>query len=328
MPPSPRPPRPASPADGANALADFIASRARGEREGLFGPGSITWKVARETVLLAGGPRALLLQLAHPSVLSGVLQHSQVATDPLGRSVRTFEAMYTLTFGDLDSALKVVRTVWKRHQSVRGNVVTTTRSPLAGSAYHATDPKLLAWVWATLHDTMARMFQTFVRPLTAEEREQLYEEGKLVQMAFGSPEADVPPTLGDFEAYVKSVIDGPELDVPAEAREQWELLVRQPPSHGLVGALMLPRGRAVKLLLDGSPVRLLAPAAARLLAAGTLPPRLREAYGFRWSRSDAALFRVFVEGVRASVAVTPKHLRYHAAYRRAMERVTARAAVG
>jgi uncharacterized protein (DUF2236 family) len=250
-----------------------------------------------------------------------------VATDPLGRSVRTFEAMYTLTFGDLDSALRVVRTVWRRHQSVVGHVTAETRSPIAGASYRATDPKLLLWVWATLHDTMVRMFETFVRPLSVEEHRRFYDEGKLVQMAFGMPQSDIPPTTGDFAAYMADMVEGPLLDVPAEARQQWEILVRQPPSHGLVGALMLPRGRVVTLLLDGSPVRVLAPAAARLLAAGTLPPRLREAYGLRWTRSDAAVFGFFVEGVRRGVAHLPRHLRYHTAYRRALERVSTRRAV-
>jgi uncharacterized protein (DUF2236 family) len=318
--------QPRSPTDPAQALVELIASRARGPREGLFGPDSVTWRIARETVLLAGGPRALLLQLAHPSVLSGVAQHSRVATDPLGRSVRTFEAMYTLTFGDLESALRVVRMVWRRHQSVVGHVDAETRGPLAGARYHATDPSLLLWVWATLHDTMVRMFETFVRPITRQERDSFYEEGKLVQMAFGMPEADIPPTEHDFAAYMQGMLDSSVLEVLTEARRQWELLVRQPPSHGLVGALMLPRGRAIGLLLDGSPVRVLAPAVARLLAAGTLPPHLRETYGLRWTRSDAALFDVVVESARHGVAVLPRHLRYHAAYRRAVERLSARRA--
>src|SRR5256714_1663746 len=33
---------------------------------GLFGPGSMTWRVNREGVLLLGGGRALVLQVAHP----------------------------------------------------------------------------------------------------------------------------------------------------------------------------------------------------------------------------------------------------------------------
>jgi len=308
------------------AILDRVAARARGPVEGLFGPGSAVWTVARENVLFTGAPRALLMQLAHPAVLSGVAQHSEVAKDPFGRSVRTFEAMYTLTFGDLESALRVIRTVWKRHQSVRGNVLADTASPVAGAPYEATDPGLLLWVWATLHDTMVRMFETFVRPLGAEERVAFYENGKVLQMAFGMPEKDIPPTVEDFDAYVRGVLDGPVLDVPREARDQWDLLVRQPPSSGLVGALALPRKRAVSLLIDGSPVRVLAPAVARLLAAGTLPPRLREGYGFTWSRADAALFKVLVEATRRSVAFLPRHLRYHAAYRRGMERVKARRA--
>ena len=48
---------------------------------GLFGPDTVTWKVNREAVLLAGGGRALLLQVAHPSVAAGVV--------PSGRSVRS-----------------------------------------------------------------------------------------------------------------------------------------------------------------------------------------------------------------------------------------------
>lgn len=307
-------------------MVNRVAARARGPREGLFGPESMVWKVARENVLFAGAPRALLLQLAHPAVLSGVMQHSQVATDPLGRSLRTFEAMYSLTLGDLESALRVTRMVWRRHQVVRGTVLRETRSSEAGAAYHATDPKLMLWVWATLHDTSMRMFQTFVRPLTADERARLHEESKLVQLAFGIPEQDIPPTPQDFDAYVEGMLAGPVLDVPPAAREQWELLLRQPPSGGLVGALMLPNLRAVNLLIDGSPVRLLAPALSRLLAAGTLPPRIREGYGLRWSAADAALFKVLVEATRRSVRLLPRHLRFHAAYRHAMERVSPRRA--
>ena len=45
-------------------------------RTGLFGPASVTWKVNREAVLLLGGGRALLLQVAHPLVAAAVAAHS------------------------------------------------------------------------------------------------------------------------------------------------------------------------------------------------------------------------------------------------------------
>jgi uncharacterized protein (DUF2236 family) len=234
--------------------------------------------------------------------------------------------MYTLALGDLESALRVVRMVWRRHQVVRGHVLQETRSSEAGARYHATDPKLMLWVWATLHDTSVRMFETFIRPLSAAERTRLHDEGKVLQLAFGIPEQDIPPTPQDFDAYVQRMLDGPVLDVPQAARDEWDLLLRQPPSGALVGALMLPNRRALNLLIDGSPVRLLGPAFARLLAAGTLPPRLREGYGLGWSASDAALFKVVVEATRRSIRLLPRHLRFHAAYRHAMERVSSKRA--
>jgi uncharacterized protein (DUF2236 family) len=310
----------------AEAIVDRVAAHARSPREGLFGPESILWMIARENVLFAGAPRALLLQLAHPAVLTGILEHSQVASDPVGRSVRTFEAMYTLTFGDLDSALGVVRAVWGRHQRVRGEVLRETHSSEAGAHYEATQPRLLRWVWATLEDTMVRVFETFVRPLSAEERARFHDDGKIIQLAFGVPEEDLAPTPAVFDAYVEDMLDGPVLDVPAAARAQWELLVQQPPSGGLVGALMLPQVRALSLLLDAFPSRVLAPVVARLLAAGTLPPRLREGYGLRWSAPDAAAFKVIVEATRRSLALVPKQLRYHAAYWRAVRRLAVEAA--
>lgn len=310
-----------NPADAVNAVAERVVARARGPAEGLFGPHSAMWRVAREHVLFAGAPRALLLQLAHPAVLSGVAQHSRVATDPLGRSLRTFEAMYTLAFGDLESALRVVRGVWRRHQTVRGTVTADTRSPAGGAPYHATEPGLLLWVWATLQDTLIRTFETFVRPLSIAERAAFHEEAKTMPIAFGMREEDIPPTAADFDAYVKGMLEGPVLDVTAEARRQWEILRRERPSTALVGALMLPRQRALSMLIDGSPVRVLAPVVSRLFAAAMLPPRLREGYGLTWSRADAAAYAVIVEATRRSLAGLPWQLRYHAAYRQASRRL-------
>ena len=295
-------------------LARLVASRAHGEREGLFGPGSITWTVLRETALLLGGPRALLLQLAHPAVSAGIEQHSVIASDPLGRSVRTFSAIYTLCFGDLASALAVVRAVRRRHGAVVG--ITP-----AGAPYRALDPALLRWVHATLFDTTVRMFETFVSPLGDSERERLQEESNLVQLAFGVPPGDLLPTPAAFDAYIESVLASDELRVTPHAASQWDALMRQRPSHALVGALFLPRTRSVELLIDSSPVRLLVPSALRLLAGGTLPPRVRDGYGLRWTKADAAAFDLVVAAVRRAHRRLPPAMRFHPAYRRGMARV-------
>ena len=42
-------------------------------------------------MLLLGGGRALLLEIAHPLVAAGVAEHSSYRSDPFGRLQRTLE---------------------------------------------------------------------------------------------------------------------------------------------------------------------------------------------------------------------------------------------
>src|SRR6266487_1180983 len=67
---------------------------------GLFGPGSMIWTVARERVLIAVGPAALLMQLAHPLVAAGVAGHSDFRRDPLDRLRATLDSALAMSFGD------------------------------------------------------------------------------------------------------------------------------------------------------------------------------------------------------------------------------------
>src|SRR3712207_5546454 len=114
--------------------------------EGLFGPETVTWRVNREAVLLAGGGRALLLQVAHPSVAAGVVQHSDYDVDPWGRLYRTLDLVTRITFGRPATSEKAAKRLRTAHGAVRGE-----RDD--GASYRALDPDLLLWVWATLVET-------------------------------------------------------------------------------------------------------------------------------------------------------------------------------
>src|SRR5215510_11147750 len=87
---------PSRPSEGAEPTANDAA--------GYAGPNSVTWRIAREYVVLLGAGRAVLMQLAHPLVAAGVLQHSSFLRDPLGRSYRTVEFTQVLAFGSRDEA--------------------------------------------------------------------------------------------------------------------------------------------------------------------------------------------------------------------------------
>ncbi len=66
---------------------------------GLFGPGSVTWKVHEEPILIVAGLRSLYLQALHPRAMAGVAQNSNYRTDAWGRLVRTATYVATTVYG-------------------------------------------------------------------------------------------------------------------------------------------------------------------------------------------------------------------------------------
>ncbi len=51
---------------------------------GLFGPGSMVWRVQADPASLIGGLRGLLIQALHPVAMAAVSQHSDFRDDPGG----------------------------------------------------------------------------------------------------------------------------------------------------------------------------------------------------------------------------------------------------
>jgi uncharacterized protein (DUF2236 family) len=242
---------------------------------GLYAENSITRRVNRENILLLGGGRALLMQLAHPKVAAGVDDHSNFRTHPIRRLRRTVLVTMAIVFGERETALAAARTVNQAHARVRGH------------DYHALDPELLLWVHATLVDSALVTYQKFVQPLAASEREDFYQESKLLGELLGIPRDRFPESLRDFDDYVHGMIAGGEVQVTARAKALARLVVR-PPLRLLPGPLMVP---------------------FEVVTAGLLPPALRESYGLAWGRGQQRAFRLAVAAVPRLVALTPPVLR-------------------
>ena len=108
---------------------------------GLFGQGSEAWRLNREAMLLLGaGPRALLLQIAHPAVAAGVAEHSDFRADPWRRLAATLRSYLTIVYGTTAVARAEIRRLNALHRAV------------VGPGYSARDPELALWVHATLID--------------------------------------------------------------------------------------------------------------------------------------------------------------------------------
>jgi uncharacterized protein (DUF2236 family) len=110
---------------------------------GIFGPTSVTWRVlSNPASVFIGGITAVLLELAEPSVRSGVWDHTNFRTDPIGRMQRTGLAAMVITYGNTRDAEAAMSRIRRVHEVITG--VTPD-----GQQYRANDPELLTWVHVT-----------------------------------------------------------------------------------------------------------------------------------------------------------------------------------
>jgi uncharacterized protein (DUF2236 family) len=167
--------------------------------DGMFGPETVTWRIGREAVLLVGGGRALILQIAHPLVAAGVEQHSSYDVDPWGRLYRTIDVTTKIAFGDRKTSGAAAAALRRVHARVTGEAPD-------GSPYAANRPDLLLWVWATLVDTSLAVYRRYVGPLTPVEVERYYEEQTRFALACGVPDGAWPDRYAAFRAYFEATV--------------------------------------------------------------------------------------------------------------------------
>ena len=182
---------------------------ASGADAGLYGPSSEAWRLNREAMLLLGaGPRALLLQLAHPAVAAGVADHSDFRTDPWRRLAGTLRSYLTIVYGTTAAARAEIRRLNALHRGI------------TGPGYSARDPDLSLWVHATLVESTIAVYDAWLEPLPTARRAAYYAETRSIGRAFGVPETSLPADLAAFERYVAEML-GPAGPVHASpvARE-------------------------------------------------------------------------------------------------------------
>ena len=219
--------------------------------DGYFAEESAIRRIGRESALMLGGPRALLMQAAHPRVAAGIVDHSRFREDPWRRLARTMAALYTIVFGTQAEGERMGAIARAAHRRVRGS--------RDGHPYSAADPDLMLWVHSTLVDTGLALYELYVRRLEPAEAGEFYEQMKVVARVFGVPDDVHPATLHDFRAYQRELIHTGTVRVGDDAR-------------------------AIAATVLSPPVPLPLRPALRMLAAqtaGLLPGELREQYGIR-----------------------------------------------
>ena len=263
---------------------------------GLFGPDSISWRIDRAVLVLAGGSCALLMQLAHPAVAAGVTEHSDFRADPFARLRRTLAATYAVVFGTTPRADRAIRRMNAIHATVQGTV------PETGEAYRALDPSLLLWVHATLVDTAIRVYDRFVSPLSDVEAEAYYAEAAVIAHRLGIPEVALPGTLADLRAEMDRLVRDGEVRVT-------------PTALNLAPAVLYPTRFPPRPVWD----------LAHLVSLSVLPSAIRRGYGIGWSPGRERGVELLGAACRRLLPLVPDPLR-HVPAARSAERRLARAA--
>ena len=250
---------------------------------GLFGPGSIVWRVNREGSLLIGGGAAAILQVAHPLVAAGVGEHSRYQVDPWGRLQRTLDLTTRIAFGSTEVANRAARAIQMAHKRVHGELPWDAGRFPAGTPYDANDSELQMWVHATLVATSLTVYTRWVAPLSFAEQRQYYEEQKTMGEAFGVPRDEQPPTLADFFDYYDEMMES-------------DALASTPVLHEVADSILHP-----DLPLGGRPIS----DAVALATAGLLTPRWREELGLPWGPNRERLLEASRFLLRRTLPLLP-----------------------
>ena len=221
--------------------------------EGLFGPGSMTWRVLSEPVMWVAGVRAMYMQALHPRVMKGTWQNTAFAQrdQAWGRFTRTVKFVRVRTYGTLAEAERAGARLRKIHSSLTG-------VDADGRQFRLDEPELLLWVHCGEVGSYAEIARRSGIGLTQAELDAFVDEQRRSAALVGLDPSAVPASMAELDSYYQRM--QPELTACTEARQALRLSFtpQLPPSY--------------------APLRLLVPP-LNVLAYASLPRWARRLYG-------------------------------------------------
>lgn len=236
------------------------------------------------------GPRALLMQAAHPVAFEGFFAATTALDDPYARLQRTARVIDTIVFGERADADAQTARVRRVHARVHGRLEHGAGRFPAGTPWAADDPDLLLWIIATLADSGRAVYERYVASLSRSERDRHWADHRVMGELFGLRPDDMPASFAALEAYMREMLGGDTLHVTPAARELAIEIVLRPP---------VPL--AARPLLE----------LANTITVGMLPAALRRRYGLRWDPVRGLAVRAGAHyAKRLLLPVLPSRLRH------------------
>jgi uncharacterized protein (DUF2236 family) len=230
------------------------------------------------------GQRALCIGALAPLNYVGTSEHSAGKLAPFRRLAHTGNAFETIFFGSRADADRVLAYVRKLHERVRGVLPAEAGPFAAGTPYAALDPELMLWTVAVIADSAQCFYELFVRTLTPDERDALWQDYLTFGELFGMPREAAPQSYRQFRDYWDSTLRSDRMFLTDEAR-----------FVGYATAFEIPLPwlhQPAKRVHD-------------LIMLGSLPPRVRELYGLPYAKGQRLAFDATVSAVRAARRLTP-----------------------
>jgi uncharacterized protein (DUF2236 family) len=257
---------------------------------GYFTENSMIRRVHRELVVALNGPRALLMQAAHPVAFAGFFMSTGALDDPYARLRRTADVLNKAVYGERREADAATAQVRRVHSRVHGRLNEAVGRFPAGTPWAADDPDLLLWIIATLADSGSLVYERYVAALSRADRDAYWNDWRLIGSLFGLTDAQMPSSSRVLELYMREMLGSDVLHVSAPARRLGIQIVMRPP---------VPL--AARPLLE----------LANFITVGLLPESIRRQYGFGWDPVRSLTLRVGQEYTRRLVVpALPRRMRY------------------
>lgn len=261
-----------------------------------LGPESILWQYAGDSRIAFMGATIGLLQLMHPAIGAGVMEHSNFFDDPTDRVVRSLPAILGAVY---DGPKADDTGIWVRDQHTEIKGVDDQ-----GRKYHALTPETYWWAHATFQFMAEQVVDRYDdRRLSAAEREQLYQEGLVWYRRYGVSDREVPPTRAAFQEkwdrYCAEVLE-------MNDAVRFVLRMLDKPLRIQLPAPLAP----IEPLVRRSPLPKLLAIPARISAIGGLPPIVRERFDLPWSWTDQRQLDALELAVRKSWRFVPFSVRW------------------
>jgi len=256
-----------------------------------LGPESLLWRWAGDNRLSFTGLATGILQLMHPGLGAGVVDHSAFFTEPWDRIQRSVPEIVGVVY-DGPEAEATGRRVRDHHRRIKG-------TDHLGRAYSALKPETFWWAHATFQFAVEQLVDRFdTHRLTDAEREELYLDGVEWYRRYGVSPRPVPPDRATFgEVWDRYCCEVLEMTPAAERAVDMALHDKVSGMPGLPW-WTIPIQREIV-----TPI-------FRLTALGGLPPVVRRRFGIPWGTVEAAELKLLELWVRETWRFVPRSLRW------------------